>query len=39
MKPYGSLLPGMMSLATTPAIKPMMIVQRICMGCLAVGMT
>jgi hypothetical protein len=32
-KPEGSLLPGMMNLAITPAINPMTIVQMIPMAC------
>src|ERR1700738_1075612 len=32
MKPVGSLSPGMMNLAMTPATKPMMMVQRIPIG-------
>jgi len=32
-KPEGSLLPGIMNFAITPAIKPMMIVQKIPMAC------
>src|SRR5215475_12095656 len=34
MKPFGSLLsPGIMNLAITPTIKPMIIVQRMLMSC------